>query len=189
MANVITCPSGLSGRVRGMKVREERVLADRKLAKSGGQIDELLGSCWEETLDPGALRLRRGRHGRLGQGAPGRARLGRRWPTTSGARIRMAPIGPRPRGAEIDRAWTRLQVHRRRGAPEDAWSARLGLRGSQHSRVPSSDPRSTPLSYERWPGELDRSRSPDVSSKPVRPVPQELSELGPLRRVQRGVDP
>ena len=53
MADVITCPSGLSGRVRGMKVREERVLADRKLAKNGGQIDELLGSCWEETLDPG----------------------------------------------------------------------------------------------------------------------------------------
>ena len=36
MADVITCPSGLQGRVRGMKVREERVLADRKLAKSGG---------------------------------------------------------------------------------------------------------------------------------------------------------
>ena len=53
MADVITCPSGLSGRVRGMKVCEERVLADCKLAKSGGQIDELLGSCWEETLDPG----------------------------------------------------------------------------------------------------------------------------------------
>lgn len=53
MADVITCPSGLSGRVRGMKVREERVLADRKLAKSGGQLDELLGSCWEETTDPG----------------------------------------------------------------------------------------------------------------------------------------
>ena len=41
MADVITCPSGLTGRVRGMKVREEHVLADRKLAKSGGQIDEL----------------------------------------------------------------------------------------------------------------------------------------------------
>ena len=53
MADVITCPSGLQGRVRGMKVREERVLADRKLAKSGGQVDELLAACWEETLDPG----------------------------------------------------------------------------------------------------------------------------------------
>ena len=53
MSHVITCPSGLTGRVRGMKVREERILADRKLAKSGGQVDELLGACWEETLDPG----------------------------------------------------------------------------------------------------------------------------------------
>lgn len=36
-----------------MKVREERVLADRKLARSGGQVDELLTACWEETVDPG----------------------------------------------------------------------------------------------------------------------------------------
>lgn len=35
-----------------MKIREERVLAGRKLAKSGGQVDELLAACWEETLDP-----------------------------------------------------------------------------------------------------------------------------------------
>lgn len=53
MSHTITCPSGLTGRIRGMKVREERVLADRKLAKSGGQVDALLGACWEETLDPG----------------------------------------------------------------------------------------------------------------------------------------
>ena len=53
MSEIITCPSGLTGRIRGMKVREERVLADRKLAKSGGQVDELLVSCWTETLDPG----------------------------------------------------------------------------------------------------------------------------------------
>ena len=53
MTETITCPSGLSGRIRGMKVREERVLTDRKLAKSGGQVDRLLAACWEETLDPG----------------------------------------------------------------------------------------------------------------------------------------
>jgi len=53
MSEIITCPSGLSGRIRGMKVREERILADRRLAKNGGQVDELLGACWEETLDPG----------------------------------------------------------------------------------------------------------------------------------------
>jgi len=40
-----------------MKVREERVLADRKLAKSGGQIDELLAACWEKTLDAGPYTL------------------------------------------------------------------------------------------------------------------------------------
>lgn len=53
MSQVVSCPSGLSGRVRGMKVREERILADRKLAKDGGQLDELLKACWEETVDPG----------------------------------------------------------------------------------------------------------------------------------------
>ena len=57
MSNIITCPSGLTGRVRGMKVREERILADRKLAKSGGQIDELLAACWEETIDAGPYTL------------------------------------------------------------------------------------------------------------------------------------
>ena len=36
-----------------MKVREERILADRKLAKRGGQMDRLLAACWEETLDAG----------------------------------------------------------------------------------------------------------------------------------------
>ncbi len=49
----IICPSGLSGRIRGLKVREERILTDRKLAKSGGQVDQLLSACWEETLDHG----------------------------------------------------------------------------------------------------------------------------------------
>ena len=53
MSEIITCPSGLTGRIRGMKVREERVLSDRKLAKSGGQVDKLLGACWEETADAG----------------------------------------------------------------------------------------------------------------------------------------
>lgn len=53
MSETITCPSGLTGRIRGMKVREERILTDRKLAKSGEQVDRLLAACWEETLDPG----------------------------------------------------------------------------------------------------------------------------------------
>jgi len=53
MSEIINCPSGLSGRIRGMKVREERILADRKLAKNGGQVDHLLSACWEETLNAG----------------------------------------------------------------------------------------------------------------------------------------
>jgi hypothetical protein len=53
MSMEIVCPSGLSGRIRGMKAREERILADRKLVKSGTQIDQILAACWEETLDPG----------------------------------------------------------------------------------------------------------------------------------------
>ena len=53
MSEIITCPTGLTGRIRGMKVREERILADRKLAKAGGQVDELLAACWQETIDSG----------------------------------------------------------------------------------------------------------------------------------------
>jgi hypothetical protein len=53
VAELITCPSGLSGTLRGMKVREEKILVDRKLANSGGQLDELLRACWEDTVDPG----------------------------------------------------------------------------------------------------------------------------------------
>ncbi len=53
MSELITCPTGLTGRVRGMKVREERILSDRKLAKAGGQVDQLLAACWEETVDAG----------------------------------------------------------------------------------------------------------------------------------------
>ena len=53
MSEIIICPTGLTGRIRGMKVREERILSDRKLAKAGGQVDELLAACWEETVDAG----------------------------------------------------------------------------------------------------------------------------------------
>jgi hypothetical protein len=53
MTTIVTCPSGLSGRIRGLRTREERILADRRLAKSGGQLDEILAACWEETLEQG----------------------------------------------------------------------------------------------------------------------------------------
>lgn len=53
MPTTITCPSGLSGVIRGMRSREERILADRQLMKNGGQMDRLLAACWEETHDAG----------------------------------------------------------------------------------------------------------------------------------------
>ena len=51
MSQQITCPSGLKGTIRSMKVREERILTDRKLVKSGRQVDQLLSACWQETID------------------------------------------------------------------------------------------------------------------------------------------
>ncbi len=57
MSEIIICPSGLSGSIRGMKVREERILTDRQLARSGGQLDKLLSACWEETPDTGLYHL------------------------------------------------------------------------------------------------------------------------------------
>jgi hypothetical protein len=53
MSQLLTCPSGLIGSARGLRVREERLLADRKLAKAGGQLEELLAACWQETVEPG----------------------------------------------------------------------------------------------------------------------------------------
>jgi hypothetical protein len=50
---VITCPVRLSGSIRGLKVREERFLADRKLAKAGSVVDKLLRACQKETAGPG----------------------------------------------------------------------------------------------------------------------------------------
>ncbi len=49
----ITCPSGMSGVIRALTVREERILADQRLAKSGKQIEALLTACWLETTDAG----------------------------------------------------------------------------------------------------------------------------------------
>ncbi len=49
----VTCPSGLSGRVRGFKAKEANVLADKRAMKDGSAFDVLLGNCWLETTNPG----------------------------------------------------------------------------------------------------------------------------------------
>ncbi len=49
----ITCPSGLKGRIRGFKVKDEQILADPNLVRDGRVISKLLSACWLETIDPG----------------------------------------------------------------------------------------------------------------------------------------
>jgi len=49
----LTCPSGLRGVLRGMKVKDEQLFADQKLIKSGQLITRLLEMCWMQTNDPG----------------------------------------------------------------------------------------------------------------------------------------
>ncbi|MEE8573053.1 MAG: hypothetical protein V3T20_07300, partial [Gemmatimonadota bacterium] len=49
----IRLPSGLTGIIRKVKVKEENHLADRKLYRRGLVTDRILGACWLETRDPG----------------------------------------------------------------------------------------------------------------------------------------
>lgn len=53
----VTCPSGLRGSLRGMKVKDEQLFADRKLVKAGKVISSLLDACWVETQDPGPYKM------------------------------------------------------------------------------------------------------------------------------------
>jgi hypothetical protein len=53
MAITITCPSGLVGEVRGFKVKEANILADKAALKKGTAYDTILSGCWLNTVDPG----------------------------------------------------------------------------------------------------------------------------------------
>ncbi len=61
MPNVITCPSGLSGEIRGLKGKEGKLLADRAAARSGVTFDRILAGCWLATLDPGLYAVEEGK--------------------------------------------------------------------------------------------------------------------------------
>jgi hypothetical protein len=61
MPTAITCPSGLSGEIRGLKGKEGKLLADRASAKSGVTFDRILAGCWLATLDPSIYTLEDGR--------------------------------------------------------------------------------------------------------------------------------
>jgi len=49
----ITCPSGLKGVIREMKVKEQMILTDPKLVRTGRFMTEVVRNCWVRTLDPG----------------------------------------------------------------------------------------------------------------------------------------
>ena len=119
MADVITCPSGLQGRVRGMKVREERVLADRKLAKNGGQVDELLAACWEETIDPG--------------------------PYAPAAADALLAVEHRPGRIQLDRHRHRQQQRRQQQQPQPGGQQVDGAFGHHRFKRESSATRSSPI--------------------------------------------
>lgn len=53
LGTLITCPSGLSGRIRGFKVKDESTITDARLVRSGQLFSTLLRSVWLETTDPG----------------------------------------------------------------------------------------------------------------------------------------
>jgi hypothetical protein len=53
MSDVIECPSGLAGQLRGIKGKEIKVLTDRGIIRRGEVTDALLDACWEATTDPG----------------------------------------------------------------------------------------------------------------------------------------
>ncbi len=53
MSETITCPSGLTGTIRGLKGKEGKLLADRNAARSGATFDQILAACWLSTEDAG----------------------------------------------------------------------------------------------------------------------------------------
>jgi hypothetical protein len=57
MESEVHLPSGLTGTIRKVKVKEENILADRKLYRRGLVTDRILGACWLETSDPGPYKF------------------------------------------------------------------------------------------------------------------------------------
>lgn len=51
--DLITCPSGLVGEIRNLQGQDGNVLMDRRIAKQGRLVDEILRRCWLRTAEPG----------------------------------------------------------------------------------------------------------------------------------------
>lgn len=54
----VTCPSGMTGRARGMKTREANLMSDPAAIRKGTTMDSLLAACWLSTDSPGPYALR-----------------------------------------------------------------------------------------------------------------------------------
>ncbi len=50
---LVTCPSGLSVELRGMKGKEAALLSDRNAARDGSVVEKMLSNCWVSTIDAG----------------------------------------------------------------------------------------------------------------------------------------
>lgn len=87
MSIEIECPSGMQLRIRGLKGKEGRLLADKNAIRQGSVMDSMLAACTEEVLDPGPYELKA--DGRLDWG---KALLGDRFYAL--LQIRLASFGP-----------------------------------------------------------------------------------------------
>jgi hypothetical protein len=50
---LIVCPSGMAGEIRGLTGNEARLLSDRQALRAGTFLDKLLSACWLATTDVG----------------------------------------------------------------------------------------------------------------------------------------
>lgn len=53
MSKIVTCPSGLSGEVRGITGKSFELLNNKALHRTGKFTGKLLDACWTSTSDPG----------------------------------------------------------------------------------------------------------------------------------------
>lgn len=53
-------PSGLSGEVRRLKVKDENILTDRRASREGSLGSKLIQSVWENIIDPGPYNFEKG---------------------------------------------------------------------------------------------------------------------------------
>lgn len=56
----VVCPSGMRGRIRALKVKEEKIWTDPKVLKKGRIFETLAKMCWLEAQDPGPYKFQNG---------------------------------------------------------------------------------------------------------------------------------